>query len=82
MTVIRRLDCLLESTKAAVLKENDYYEKMEIYEKSGLTEITKYPFSNTSRLETLVEHNRLYSLIQKFTDADINLSPEPVYRYD
>lgn len=25
MTVIRRLDCLLESTKKAVLKENDFY---------------------------------------------------------
>ena len=25
MTVIRRLHCLLESTKKAVLKENDFY---------------------------------------------------------
>ena len=118
MTVIRRLDCLLESTKAKVLEENDFYEKMNITDKSGLTEITKYPFYNTSpytlkklldepksikenlidylngfsdnvqeiiskfkfrnQLETLVEHNRLYSLIQKFTDSEINLSPEPM----
>ena len=118
MTVIRRLDCLLESTKAAVLKENNSYENMEISDKSGLTEFTKYPFYNTSgftlkklldeprsikenlidylngfsdnvqeiinkfkfrnQLETLVEHNRLYALIQKFTDSDINLSPEPI----
>ena len=118
MTVIRRLDCLLESTKKAVLKENDFYEIMNITDKSGLTQITKYPFYNTSgftlkklldeprsikenlidylngfsdnvqeiinkfkfrnQLETLVEHNRLYALIQKFTDSDINLSPEPI----
>jgi len=118
MTVIRRLDCLLESTKAKVLEENDFYEKMNITDKSGLTEITKYPFYNTSpytlkklldepksikenlidylngfsdnvqeiiskfkfrnQLETLVEHNRLYSLIQKFTDSEINLSPKPI----
>jgi type I restriction enzyme M protein len=26
----------------------------------------------------LVEHKRLYALIQKFTDSDINLSPEPI----
>ncbi|MGD1809546.1 type I restriction-modification system subunit M [Dapis sp. BLCC M126] len=118
MTVIRRLDCLLESTKAEVLAENDFYEKMNITDKSGLTEFTKYPFYNTSpytlkklldepnlikenlidylngfsdnvqeiiskfkfrnQLETLVEHNRLYSLIQKFTDSEINLSPEPM----
>lgn len=118
MTVIRRLDCLLESTKQAVLKENDFFEKMNISDKSGLTAITKYPFYNTSpytltklldhptqikqnfenylngfsdnvqeiinkfkfrnQLETLIEHNRLYSLIQKFISPDINLSPEPV----
>ncbi|GGA41175.1 type I restriction-modification system subunit M N-terminal domain-containing protein [Okeania sp. KiyG1] len=48
MTVIRRLDCLLESTKAKVLAENDFYEKMNFTDKSGLTEITKYPFYNTS----------------------------------
>ncbi|WP_293138295.1 class I SAM-dependent DNA methyltransferase [Okeania sp. SIO3I5] len=118
MTVIRRLDCLLESTKEAVIKENDFYENMGFYDKSGLTDITKYPFYNTSpytltklldepnlikenlidylngfsenvqeiisqfkfrnQLETLVEHNRLYSLIQKFTDSEINLSPEPI----
>lgn len=118
MTVIRRLDCLLEPTKAAVLKENDFYENMEISDKSGLTEFTKYPFYNTSgftlkklldeprsikenlidylngfsdnvqeiinkfkfrnQLETLVEHKRLYALIQKFTDSDINLSPKPI----
>ena len=118
MTVIRRLDCLLEPTKAAVLKENDFYESMGISDKSGLTELTKYPFYNTSgftlkklldeprsikenlidylngfsdnvqeiinkfkfrnQLETLVEHKRLYALIQKFTDSDINLSPEPI----
>ncbi len=118
MTVIRRLDCLLESTKEAVLEENYFYENMNITDKSGLTDITKYPFYNTSpytlkklldepnfikqnlidylngfsdnvqeiiskfkfrnQLETLVEHNRLYALIQKFTDSDINLSPKPI----
>ncbi|NES04476.1 MAG: hypothetical protein F6K22_17565 [Okeania sp. SIO2F4] len=48
MTVIRRLDCLLESTKTAVVKENDFYEKMNFTDKSGLIKITKYPFYNTS----------------------------------
>ena len=52
MTVIRRLDCLLESTKKAVLKENNSYENMEISDKSGLTEFTKYPFYNTCLLYT------------------------------
>ena len=26
----------------------------------------------------MLEHNRLYALIQKFTDSDINLSPKPI----
>ncbi|MDE5107938.1 MAG: N-6 DNA methylase [Trichodesmium sp. St17_bin3_1_1] len=38
--------------------------------------INKFKFRN--QLETLVEHKRLYALIQKFTDSDINLSPEPI----
>ncbi len=48
MTVIRRLYCWLESTKEAVFEENDFYENMNITDKSGLTDITKYPFYNTS----------------------------------
>ncbi|HLO84184.1 MAG TPA: class I SAM-dependent DNA methyltransferase [Nostocaceae cyanobacterium] len=118
MTVIRRLDCLLEPTKKEVI---DHYLKL-VAGKFGeetfaqqLPKFSGYPFYNTSRftlkelldypteikenfenyldgfsenvkeiirkfklknqIETLVESNRLYSLIQKFVSEQINLSP-------
>jgi type I restriction enzyme M protein len=121
MTVLRRLDCLLEPTKDKVL---ELYQKLEagnfgdkavaqqlprvagyvFYNKSQFTLksllnfpsqirenfenyldgfsdnvqeiIAKFRFRN--QLETLEESNRLYSLINKFTDKEINLSSEPV----
>jgi type I restriction enzyme M protein len=38
--------------------------------------VAKFKFHN--QLDTLVESNRLYGLIEKFLSNDINLSPEPV----
>ena len=47
-TVLRRLDVLLEASKEAVLKANQFLEEKEINDASSLTNITKYPFYNTS----------------------------------
>lgn len=123
MTVIRRLDCLLEPTKDKVLDRDAFLEKQKITQKAAaLSGASGYPFYNTSRftlkrlldepsqveanfreylrgfsdnvqniidkfklrnqIETLVEANCLYPLIQKFTGKDINLSPDPVLHDD
>ena len=106
MTVIRRLDRLLEATKDKVLKQDAFLEEKKITQKApGLSKASGYPFYNTSRytlrrlldepsqieenfreylrgfsenvvriidkfkfrnqIETLVEANCLYPLIQK-----------------
>ncbi|MCC5878246.1 MAG: SAM-dependent DNA methyltransferase [Candidatus Sumerlaeia bacterium] len=123
MTVIRRLDCLLEPTQDKVLQTDAFLEGKKITQKAAaLSKASGYPFYNTSRftlrrlldepsqveanfreylrgfsdnvvqiidkfkfrnqLETLVEANCLYPLIQKFTHKDINLSPEPALHDD
>lgn len=46
MIVICWLDCLFEFIKVVVLKENDFYENMEIFDKFGLIEFIKYFFYN------------------------------------
>ena len=119
MTVLRRLDCLLEPTKDEVLKRYEFLEKQKIHDqKDALAVATGYPFYNTSRftlkrlldepshidanfrayldgfssnvqeiinkfklrnqIETLVEADVLFDLIEKFISKKINLSPEPV----
>lgn len=123
MTVIRRLDCLLEDTKDKILQTDAFLEKNKITQKNAaLSKAVGYPFFNTSRftlrrlldepsqieanfreflrgfsdnvqniidkfkfrnqLDTLVEANCLYPLVQKFTSKDINLSPEPALHDD
>lgn len=47
-TVLRRIDVLLEETKEKVLEANKFMEDNDIDDKSQLTQITKYPFYNTS----------------------------------
>jgi type I restriction enzyme M protein len=49
MTVLRRLDCLLEPTKDAVLERDKFLEKSKIKDKSALTKVTGYKFWNTSK---------------------------------
>jgi type I restriction enzyme M protein len=49
MTVLRRIDCLLEPTKDAVIERNAFLEKNKIISKDSLTDVTGYPFYNTSR---------------------------------
>jgi type I restriction enzyme M protein len=118
MTVIRRLDCLLEPTKDEVLKRYEFLIAQKIHEHTPqLTKASGYPFYNTSRFtlrrlldepgqiranfenyldgfsanvqeiitkfkfrnqfETLEEHNRLYGLIDRYLDKDINFSIHP-----
>ena len=50
MTVLRRLDCLLEVTKDAVLDSHAFLQRSGIKdEDAALSQITRYPFYNTSR---------------------------------
>ena len=52
LTVLRRFDCLLESTKAAVLEEYPAIKKKpETVVRSLLQKITKRPFYNLSKLD-------------------------------
>lgn len=118
MTVLRRLDILLEPTKEDVLKSQQFLAQLNLPSDIALRDASGYPFYNTSlftmrglletrskihknfeiylngfsknvqtiiekfkfrnQIETLVESNRLYLLIQKFTSKEINLSPEPI----
>jgi type I restriction enzyme M protein len=118
MTVLRRLDILLEHSKEDVLKSKQFLDELNHPLDKALRSASGYPFYNTSpftmkgllvsrskiqknfesylagfsenvltiiekfkfrnQIETLVESNRLYLLIQKFTSKDINLGPEPI----
>jgi len=121
MTVIRRLDALLEPTKAAVLAMKANLDKAGIANQhAALSNAAGEAFYNASsftlrdlqarakqqqlkadfeayldgyspnvqeildkfklrnQIQTLVEANILGSLIEKFLDASINLSPKPV----
>jgi type I restriction enzyme M protein len=49
MTVIRRIDCLLEPTKDQVIERNEFLEKNKIKSKASLCDVTGYPFYNTSK---------------------------------
>lgn len=50
MTVIRRLNCLLEPTKEEVLKRQKFLEENKIHNQAPqLTKASGYPFYNTSR---------------------------------
>lgn len=50
MTVLRRLDCLLEPTKDEVLKTHDFLEKQKIREQApALARAAGYVFYNTSK---------------------------------
>lgn len=121
MTVLRRLDCLLEPTKEKVIERYRLLEEGKFGQNAiaqQLPRVTGYVFYNTSKftfktlldfpsdiktnfenyldgfsdnaqeiiakfklrnqIETLVESNRLYALIQKFVAKEINLSSDPV----
>jgi len=125
MTVIRRLDAVLEPTKEAVLKMSKQLDKAGIVNKHGaLCEAAGQAFYNTSpftlrdlkararqqqlkadfeayldgfspnvqeilekfkfrnQIPTLVEADILGSLLEKFLDSTINLSPSPVLDTD
>ncbi len=122
MTVIRRLDALLEPTKDAVLKMKEQLDKAGIANQdAALCQASSQAFHNTSpfilrdlkarakqqqlkadfeayldgfspnvqeildkfklrnQIPTLVEADILGSLIEKFLDPSINLSPKPVF---
>lgn len=49
MTVLRRLDCLLEPTKEEVLKQYQQLKEQNNPDLSELTKVTGYPFYNISR---------------------------------
>ena len=115
--VLRRIDVLLEPTKAAVLEKKKFCDSHNIIDYTPfLTQVTGYPFYNTSaftmktlkneidpqrlkmniieyfngfsqdvqdiidkfklrqQVDNLTEANRLGSLLEKFTDENINLS--------
>lgn len=119
--VLRRIDVLLESTKAAVLEKKEFCGSHHLADYTPfLTQVTGYPFYNTSaftmktlkneidpqrlkmniieyfngfsqdvqdiidkfklrqQVDNLIEANRLGSLLEKFTDENINLSVKPV----
>ena len=121
MTVIRRLDGVLEPTKQAVLSMNRHLDGAKITNKdAALCQAAKQAFYNTSpfilrdlksrakqqqlkadfeayldgfspnvqdildkfkfrnQIPTLVEADILGSLIEKFLDPTVNLSPDPV----
>lgn len=115
--VLRRIDVLLEPTKAAVLEKKKFCDSHNIVDYTPfLTQVTGYPFYNTSaftmrtlkneidpqrlkmniieyfngfsqdvqdiidkfklrqQVDNLTEAGRLGSLLEKFTDENINLS--------
>lgn len=119
--VLRRIDVLLEPTKAKVMERKEFCDKSGITDYMPfLTKITGYPFYNTSaftmstlkneidpqrlkmnvieyfngfsqdvqdiidkfklrqQVDNLTEVARLGSLLEKFTDGNINLSVNPV----
>jgi len=125
MTVIRRLDAVLEPTKKAVLDMKVRLDKVGVANPDGALRkeagqsfynsspftlrdlrsrakaqqlkadfetyldgfssnvaeiLDKFKFRN--QIPTLVENDILGSLIEKFTDSSINLSPNPVYHPD
>ena len=125
MTVIRRLDVLLEPTKEAVLSMKEQLEKAGVANPDlALCKAAEQPFYNNSpftlrdlkarakqqqlkadfktyldgfsanvqeildkfkfrnQIPTLVEADILGSLIEKFLDPSINLSPKPVHDSD
>ena len=125
MTVVRRLDAVLDPTKEAVLKMNGQLDRAGIANKhAALCQASRQAFYNTSpftlrdlkararqqqlradfdayldgfsanvqeildkfkfrnQIPTLVEADVLGSLIEKFLDPAVNLSPKPVYDQD
>lgn len=125
MTVIRRLDVLLEPTKKDVLEMKERLDKAGVtHQDAALRQAAGQAFYNTSpftlrdlkakgkhqqlkldfeafldgfspnvgeilekfkfrtQIDTLVEADILGSLIEKFLDSKINLSPNPVYESD
>lgn len=119
--VLRRIDVLLEPTKAAVLQKKEFCDSHNLVDYTPfLTQVTGFPFYNTSaftmktlkneidpqrlkmnvieyfngfsqdvqdiidkfklrqQVDNLTEAGRLGSLLEKFTDDNINLSVKPV----
>jgi type I restriction enzyme M protein len=125
MTVIRRLDAVLEPTKRAVLDMKASLDKAGVvHQDAALRQAAGHPFYNTSKftlhdlrarasrqqleadfrdyldgfspnvqeildnfefrnqIPRLAKADALGTLIEKFLDSRINLSPEPVYNSD
>ncbi len=124
MTVIRRLDAVLEQTKQQVLDAKRQLDKEGIINQEGLRHVSGQAFYNTSpfqlrdlarrgnqqqlrddfrayldgfssnvqevldkfefrnQIQRLVDNDALGSLISKFVDRSINLSPDPVLNSD
>lgn len=71
-TVLRRIDVLLEETKEKVLEANKFMEDNDIDDKSQLTQITKYPFYNTSSFTMGVNSAKdsEFSFVSLLSDPD------------
>jgi type I restriction enzyme M protein len=125
MTVIRRLDAVLESTKADVLKMKAQLDKAKVAnQEPALCQVSGQAFYNTSpftlsdlksrtakqklkadfeayldgyspnvqeilekfkfrnQIPTMIEADILGSVIEKITNPDINLSPNPILHKD
>lgn len=71
-TVLRRLDALLESTKAKVLEVNAFLIENQVDDKSALTRYSGYKFYNTSQFtfKTLLnDPNHIGSNLENYLDG-------------
>ena len=75
LTVLRRFDCLLSSTKKqALITFNQYKAKPESIIRNKMKEVTGYPFYNLSKLEFAPSRKGLNSLLDDPTNLAPNLN--------
>jgi type I restriction enzyme M protein len=88
MFVLRRLDCLLESSKAAVLEEVRFQREeagMADLDPIGLRDASGYVFYNTSRftLKTLLgNHSQLEANLKNYLDGFSDNVKEIIAKFD
>ena len=93
MTVLRRLDSLLEPSQPAVLEMKTSLDKAKIiHQDQALRRAAGQAFYNTSKFtlrdlkarasQQQLKADALGTLIEKFLSPDINLSPKPVLNDD
>jgi len=88
MFVLRRLDCLLEPTKEAVLEEVRFQReevKLAELEPDGLCDASKYVFYNTSRftLKSLLgNHSQLEANFKNYLDGFSDNVKEIIVNFD